>query len=123
MTPVLWQRSENALIAGLLAFATVQLDFAWWWLLALFLAFDLWAIGYLHGPRVGAWGYNAVHSYGAPAALFATFLVTDVRWLGVLALAWGFHVAIDRALGYGLKHSDAFEHTHLGWLPGARRDT
>lgn len=101
--------------------ATVHLDFAWWWLFALFLAFDLSAIGYLRGPSLGALMYNAVHSYMAPAVLFGAFVVTEVRWVGLLALAWAFHVAVDRALGYGLKHSDAFQHTHLGWLPASRQ--
>ncbi|MFL0711613.1 MAG: DUF4260 family protein [Microcella pacifica] len=35
---------------------------------------------------------------------------------GLTALAGAFHVAVDRALGYGLKRPDAFTHTHLGWI-------
>jgi hypothetical protein len=26
------------------------------------------------------------------------------------------HSAMDRALGYGLKYPDSFQHTHLGWV-------
>ena len=26
----------------------------------------------------------------------------------------GFHIAVDRLLGYGLKFTDSFAHTHLG---------
>jgi len=36
-------------------------------------------------------------------------------------MAWGFHVAVDRALGYGLKFNDDFQHTHLGWIGNKRR--
>lgn len=35
-------------------------------------------------------------------------------WTGLAALSWAFHVAVDRALGYGLKLAAGFEHTHLG---------
>jgi hypothetical protein len=34
----------------------------------------------------------------------------------VLTCTWAFHVAVDRALGYGLKYPDSFAHTHLGWI-------
>ncbi|MGC4863704.1 DUF4260 family protein [Micromonospora sp. DT41] len=34
-----------------------------------------------------------------------------IGWLGVLALAWVFHIAVDRGLGYGLKTAEGFEHT------------
>ena len=36
-----------------------------------------------------------------------------------LALAWGFHIAVDRLLGYGLKFADRFSHTHLGEIAHA----
>ncbi|WP_240639249.1 DUF4260 family protein [Micromonospora ureilytica] len=33
---------------------------------------------------------------------------------------WAFHIAVDRALGYGLKTTEGFEHTHLGRMGKAR---
>jgi hypothetical protein len=30
------------------------------------------------------------------------------------------HSSADRILGYGLKYSDSFHHTHLGWIGRAR---
>ncbi|WP_297081301.1 DUF4260 domain-containing protein [uncultured Demequina sp.] len=116
MTPIHWQRLENAVIAAGVIVATVTLDYAWWWLIALFLVFDLSALGYVASTRAGAFFYNAVHSYWAPAILGTIALVADVRWAGLVALAWAFHVAVDRAIGYGLKHADHFGHTHLGWI-------
>jgi hypothetical protein len=121
MSPAVWQRLESAFVAGLIVVATVHLGFGWWWLFALFLAFDLSAVGYVRGTKVGAATYNVVHNYGPPAVTFVAFVFTDIGWMGLLALAWAFHVAVDRALGYGLKHDDAFQHTHLGWLPAGRR--
>lgn len=43
------------------------------------------------------------------------------HWLALIALAWAFHVGIDRMLGYGLKHPHSFTHTHLGRIGKDRR--
>lgn len=114
MTSVI-QRVENAAIAIALYAAVVMLGFAWWWPLAVFLLWDLSAVGYAANTRVGAWGYNLVHQYTGPVALGAIALVGP-DWLMLVALCWAIHVAADRALGYGLKHPDSFQHTHLGWI-------
>lgn len=120
------QRTEAGFIAGLAVVLTIAVGYAWWWLLALFLVFDLSMLGYLHGPRVGAWCYNVVHSYALPAlvgaaAVAAAAFENPIDWLGVLAIAWVFHIGVDRALGYGLKTPEGFEHTHLGPIGKARR--
>ena len=112
--PVWVQRVESAGLAVVAAVAFVELGHSWWWLLALFLLFDLSMVGYASNPRLGAWTYNAVHSYLAPAALGVAAILGDVRWAGFLALVWAFHIAVDRLLGYGLKFQDRFTHTHLG---------
>lgn len=112
------QRIENAAIAVAILLAVVAFGQPWWLLLAAFLLFDLSAVGYLRGSRAGAVTYNMVHNYAGPAivsALYFTLLLVDhhVIWLALLAACWAFHVAVDRALGYGLKLED-FAHTHLG---------
>lgn len=99
-------------VAAVAAF--VELDFAWWWLAALFLAFDVSAAGYALNRRVGALLYNAAHAYFVPAGLLLVFLLADTRWCAFIGLIWAFHVAVDRTLGYGLKHSSGFRDTHLG---------
>lgn len=113
-TPSTIQRVENAVVAVLVVVAFLQLDFAWWWLPVLFLAFDLSMVGYAASPRLGAVTYNAVHNYTVPAVLLGVALLADARWAAFVGLVWAFHVAADRALGYGLKFRDAFTHTHLG---------
>ena len=118
MNPVWWQRLESAAIAALVVVATIHLGFGWWWLLVVFLAFDLSMVGYARNTSIGAFVYNAVHHYTGPAAMAIAFLATDQRAFAFVALAWAFHVAVDRALGYGLKHDDSFAHTHLGSLRG-----
>ncbi len=114
--PVWFQRIESAALAVLVVVAFVQLGFAWWWLIAIFLLWDLSMVGYLASPRVGAISYNVGHSYLGPAALLALAWVAagDARWPVFVALTWAFHIAVDRLLGYGLKFTDRFTHTHLG---------
>lgn len=118
--PVWFQRAENVTVAVLVVALFVALDFDWWWLLVLFLAFDLSMVGYARSARLGAWTYDAIHSYVGPALLGVVAVVGDARWAEFLALAWAFHIAVDRALGYGLKFADRFTHTHLGEI-GKRR--
>ena len=53
--------------------------------------------------------YNALHRLVGPAALLligATGAVGD--WALVAAVAWAAHVAVDRALGYGLRDREGF---------------
>jgi hypothetical protein len=119
--PVVVQRVESAALAVVAAVAFVELGFDWWWLLALFLLFDLSMVGYARSARLGAWTYNAVHSYLAPALLGVVAVVDGARWTAFLALVWAFHIAVDRLLGYGLKFQDRFTHTHLGEI-GRRGD-
>lgn len=118
--PVWFQRAENAAIAVLATVGFVHSGFAWWWLLALFLVFDLSMLGYVASPRLGAWTYNLGHSYLVPAALGAVWWLADARWAGFLTLAWAFHIGVDRLLGYGLKFTDRFTHTHLGEIGPSR---
>ena len=122
MSVIKWQRVEALVIsvAVLAAFAAIG-GWSWlWWPFVLFLLFDFSALGYVANNRVGAFFYNLVHNYGAAAALGAIAAVTTTPWLGAVALAWALHVGVDRALGYGLKHPDHFQHTHLGWIGKAR---
>jgi hypothetical protein len=103
-------RIEGAAIAIATVVVFVTAGFAWWWLAALFLLFDLSMLGYAFGIRTGARSYNLVHNYTAPlvllgvhAALFATGVSTPA--LAVVGACWLFHVAADRALGYGPRPS------------------
>lgn len=117
MSPTTWQRLESLLLAiGIIVVTVAGFGFAWWWPFALFLVFDLSALGYVAGPAVGAALYNAGHSYIGPVLAAGAFAITGADWVMIGALAWAFHIAADRALGYGLKHPDDFTHTHLGWV-------
>jgi hypothetical protein len=96
-------------------------NFSWYWLPILFIVFDLSAVGYLFNPRVGAFVYNVGHSLIGPTLLVALYIATTSQAVLFIALIWLFHIFVDRALGYGLKHVTSFEHTHLGPIGKAKK--
>jgi hypothetical protein len=54
--------------------------------------------------------YNALHSLLGPAAL--TVATAAFGWSNlwfVAALAWTTHIAIDRAVGYGMRNRNGFQ--------------
>lgn len=115
---VLLQRVENGLVAFAILIAVIFAGLPVWVLFAVFSLFDLSMLGYLRGNKLGALCYNLAHNYSLPALLLAVFLTLlmldfEARWLAMLAACWGFHVAVDRMLGCGLK-LDSFQSTHLG---------
>jgi hypothetical protein len=115
-----WLRIEGAgILAG--ALTAYALSGASWLLFAgLLLLPDLAMAGYLFGPRVGAASYNLIHLYVWPALLFVLFAAGAAPWTLTVALVWTAHIAMDRALGYGLKRPSSFHDTHLGPI-GAER--
>ena len=62
--------------------------------------------GRLH-PRAVPF-YNALHRIGGPAVLAIASPWLGTPWLAA-ALAWLAHVAIDRAVGYGLRDERGFQ--------------
>ncbi len=105
------------LFLGVLAFYLFQsLPIAWWWFFILLLAPDLSMIGYAFGPRVGGFVYNLVHHRAVSVTLFILGGAVTVHWLQAAALILFAHSSFDRVLGYGLKYSDSFQHTHLGMI-------
>ncbi len=90
-----------------------ELGIAWWMFAAAFLAPDVALLAYLAGPRVGALFYNIVHTYLWGAGLFGLGLLTARASLMAVGLIWVAHVAVDRALGLGLKYPEGFRTTHL----------
>ncbi len=107
-------RAENGALA-IAALAAYQFSGGNWWVfLILILAPDLSMFGYLAGPRVGAWCYNSVHSWIAPVIIALAALASGSMLTLHLATILAAHIALDRALGFGLKHATGFKDTHLG---------
>lgn len=120
------QRIENGLIAIAVFAVVFIMGFPWWVLFAAFLLFDFSAVGYLRNRKTGALVYNLVHNYSAPAILVLVYTIlhangVSAEWVILVAASWAFHVAVDRALGYGLK-TRSFQHTHLGKIGRAKDD-
>lgn len=64
--------------------------------------------GQLHPRAVPL--YNGLHRFWGPLALGALAAVGLLPSAFVVgALAWGFHVSLDRAVGYGLRTRDGFQ--------------
>ncbi|GAC1312901.1 MAG: hypothetical protein NVSMB24_35320 [Mucilaginibacter sp.] len=78
-------------------------------------------LGYLVNTRIGACMYNLFHLRALALAIAA------VGWLaaGYVFIAIGLllfaHSSFDRMMGYGLKYTDDFKHTHLGWMGKDRK--
>ncbi|MBK8580722.1 MAG: DUF4260 domain-containing protein [Flavobacteriales bacterium] len=92
----------------------------WWTYILLLLGPDIGMFGYLVSPRLGAITYNLFHHKGIALLVFMVGIAlipegtTDV--LLILGTILYGHSSMDRMLGYGLKFSDGFQHTHLGWI-------
>jgi len=111
-----WLKTEEAVQLAFAVYLNLALPFAWWWYWALFLTPDLGMLGYLVNTRIGAIVYNLFHHKGIAIVLYIAglYLVNyELQFVGLLLFG---HSAFDRMLGYGLKYSDNFQHTHLGMI-------
>jgi hypothetical protein len=99
------------LAAALMLYA--HAGFSWPVFALLFLAPDLSMLAYLAGPRVGAFGYNLMHTYTLAFVLVLSGFVGGAPLSTAAGLIWIAHIGFDRALGYGLKYATRFGDTHL----------
>jgi len=103
---------EGATILGMSVFGYWQSHPNWLLFALLFLAPDLFILGYLVNVRVGAMAYNFAHTLFMPALLFAIGILTG-KLLVPFVLIWTAHISFDCLLGYGLKYPTHFKDTHL----------
>ena len=113
MTPRLILRLEA--LAATVAVLTIyaRMGGSWWFFVLLILAPDLSIVGYLGGTALGAAVYNLAHAYVVPLGLALYGYVSGQVLVQQLALIWLAHIAIDRALGFGLKYATGFRDHHL----------
>lgn len=93
-----------------------QLEYAWWLFPACLLLPDLSMMGYAANPKTGAWLYNLFHHKLTGIAVLILGFWLSIPWLVLAGVILFGHSAMDRIFGYGLKFSDDFKHTHLGWI-------
>lgn len=86
----------------------------WLFIVPLILLPDISAVGFLAGPRVGAFTYNLVHNWvpGIVVLGLGAWLASPAVLLAAAILIA--HVGMDRAVGFGLKLPGSFHDTHLG---------
>ncbi|MBA8877162.1 DUF4260 domain-containing protein [Phyllobacterium myrsinacearum] len=107
-------RVEGAMVATLAIGGYSLFGSSWWLFVVLFFVPDISMLAYLKGPKIGAICYNAAHLYVLPLMIWAAGWWSGSKLTVSIGLIWIFHIAIDRALGYGLKFFSAFQDTHLG---------
>ncbi|MEK6221538.1 MAG: DUF4260 domain-containing protein [Chloroflexota bacterium] len=109
-------RLEHAAMFVFSILAAGTLGVPGWWYPVFILAPDLSMLGYLANPKVGAFTYNLVHHKATAIMIYLIGVSTvsvPLQFTGILLFG---HSSMDRIFGYGLKFSDAFEHTHLGMI-------
>lgn len=111
---VYFLRAEGAaiFILSILTFRVV--DDGWLLFILLLLVPDVSMVGYLVNNRVGALTYNVGHTLVIPLIMITAGSYYGVLWMLVGGLIWLAHIGMDRMLGYGLKETKGFKHTHLG---------
>ena len=107
-------RCEGLAILILSTLAFTYSEASWILFALLFLAPDLSLIGYLLGSKAGAMSYNATHSIIGPTICIGVGILTGYHTQIAIGLIWSAHIGFDRSLGYGLKYTKGFKHTHLG---------
>lgn len=87
--------------------------FSWRPFALLFLAPDLFMLGYFINGNWGAAIYNLVHTLSGPIILLLLGYRAALPQLASLALIWLAHIGFDRMLGFGLKYPTQFNDIHL----------
>ena len=113
-TPRRWLQLEGLAMfgAGIALFVTTGVPALL--LLPLILVPDVSAVGYLAGPRIGAFTYNLAHTWAAGVTVVGLGLALAVPALVVAGAVLVAHTGMDRVAGYGLKYPTAFGDTHMG---------
>lgn len=114
---------EEAAMFGLSIYIFNQTHFAWWWYLLLIFTPDLGMLGYLAGNKTGAFTYNLLHHKAIAIVILCLGWYLSSEWTELAGIIMFGHSSIDRVLGYGLKFTDSFHHTHLGWLKPGNDET
>jgi len=113
-TPRRWLRLEG--IAVLVAGSALYLAAGGPWLLLVpvLLAVDISMVGYLAGPRAGAFVYNVAHNQATALIVLGAGVVTGSAPVLLAGAVLAAHTGMDRLAGYGLKYPTSFGDTHLG---------
>jgi hypothetical protein len=112
--PLGWLRIEALATAAAAVVVFTATGQPWWLIPALVLIPDLFALGYLAGPKTGAWFYNLAHSVPLPLGLLGAGYALHHTALTAAGAIGLFHIGLDRVLKLGLKYDHGFGFTHMG---------
>lgn len=104
---------EGAAILSLAIYLFAKSNGSWWMFGLLLLSTDLAMILYLFGLKIGTFSYNLVHNYILPVGMVIFGLHFANELAVQLSLIWFAHIGMDKMVGYGLKYSTGFKHTHF----------
>lgn len=107
-------KTEYLFLLSIGVYAFHETGQSWWLFAALFFTPDISMLGYLVNNKVGAWIYNFFHHFGLGIIIYFIGKFIDLQWLEIAGIILFCHTSFDRFFGYGLKHADSFQHTHLG---------
>jgi hypothetical protein len=109
-------KAEEAAELVMAYVVSLLLGYSWWIFFALLFLPDLFMAGYAVNKKAGAWLYNLAHHKGVAVLIgLAALAVSSHAGMMGACVLFG-HSALDRMLGFGLKYSDDFKHTHMGWI-------
>ena len=111
------QLEELALMApGISGLSFSGFDFSWWVWTLLFMSPDISFFAYLGGMKVGTFTYNILHHRGVAVVVGLSGFFLGQNILLLIGLILYTHASFDRMLGYGLKFTSGFKHTHLNMM-------
>ena len=111
--PRLLLQAEGFAVLTVSVAAFHQLNGSWLWFFLLLLWPDVFMLGYLLNPRVGAALYNVMHTELLPLYIGGAAIFEGWHNVVLFTLIWLAHIGMDRALGYGLKYPTFFKDTHF----------
>lgn len=93
----------------------LDLNYPIWWFFALLLVPDIGMLGYRFNNRIGVGSYTIFYHRGIAIALyFSGMFFLNGGGLQLAGIIIFSHIAMDSALGYGLKYEKGFKYSHLG---------
>lgn len=104
------------LALGIFGLHQLHLTISWWFWIILFLSPDISMLGYLINTKLGAVTYNLFHHKLLAIGMLALGHFFSNHWFALSGWLLFAHASFDRMMGYGLKYSDSFQHTHLGMI-------
>jgi len=104
------------LVVSIFMLFKLNFHLSWWLYIILFLSPDIGMIGYLINTKVGAYTYNFFHHKAIASTLLILGVILPNDYILFAGLIIFAHSSFDRVLGYGLKYSDSFKHTNVGYM-------